>query len=122
MEQPTPALQEATVMVVPRVLIARIRARMAELDTNAAQVSKDARLGSTAVSDILSGKNKNPSVGVVKAVAQILKCDLSYLVGDQEYPRQVVEVLSRSIPIIGTVEAGAFREMPKVVISEHEFS
>lgn len=107
-------------MSVPRSLITRIKLRMKELGTNAAKVSKEARLGTTAVHDILSGKNENPSVGVVKAIAESLQCDLSYLVGDQAHPRQLVEVQSKSIPIIGIVEAGAFREMPKSAVSEHE--
>jgi len=40
----------------------RIKSRMEELGTNAKKVSKDAEIGETAVYDIVSGKNQNPSL------------------------------------------------------------
>ena len=95
-----------------RIMIDRITARMTALGTNAKQLSRKARLGDTAVYDILNGKNLRPALPAIKAVAKALECDLAYLVGDQAEPRQKNEVQGvTSIPVVGVAEAGAFRKM-----------
>jgi SOS-response transcriptional repressor LexA len=93
------------------VLVRRLEHRMQELDTNAAAVSRQAGLGPTAVHDILSGKNRSPSIETVRALAAALDCDIAYLIGEQETPRPAKP--AAAIPVIGIVEAGAFRPMPE---------
>jgi SOS-response transcriptional repressor LexA len=85
---------------------------MAQLNTNAAAVSRKANLGTTAIHDILSGKNRKPSYDVLCAIANALDCDVGYLIGEQRPPRmpQRHERVA-PIPVIGIVEAGAFRPM-----------
>jgi SOS-response transcriptional repressor LexA len=95
-----------------RALIGRIEKLMTENHTNAAAISRKAGLGDTAVYDIITGKNKNPSLPVVKAIAKALNCTVAYLVGEQsERDGQPVSVVAIPIPIIGIAETGAFRAM-----------
>lgn len=96
-----------------KILIERIGTRMAALGTNAKQVSRLARLGNTAVYDIVNGKNLRPALPTIKAIAKSLDCDLAYLVGDQTEPRRDITSLQgvEPIPVIGVAEAGAFRNM-----------
>src|ERR1035437_448158 len=96
-----------------KTLIERIVARMEALGTNAKQVSLVARLGNTAVYDIVNGKNLRPALPTIKAIAKSLECDLAYLVWDQPEPRRDITSLQgmEPIPVIGVAEAGAFRNM-----------
>jgi len=104
-----------------KVVITRIRERMTALDTNPSAVSRKARLGTTAVHDILNGKNLNPRVPALKRIAAALDCTLAYLVGEEDLPRSpgtgVLE--AAPVPVIGIAEAGAFRAMANIG-HEHE--
>jgi SOS-response transcriptional repressor LexA len=91
----------------------RIEIRMSQLKTNAAAVSRVAKIGSTAVHDILSRKNKKPSAVALDAIARALNCDLAYLIGRQDWVRAPENVLDQ-IPVEGIVEAGAYRPMPEI--------
>jgi SOS-response transcriptional repressor LexA len=95
-----------------RVIKARIQHRMTAANTNAAATSRLARLGNTAVHDILSGKNKNPSVPMLLAIARALDTTLGYLVGEEEFPGvDPTRSEAAAIPIVGIAETGAFRVM-----------
>jgi SOS-response transcriptional repressor LexA len=101
------------------IIAQRISQRIHDLDTNAAAVARDAKIGTTAVHDILTGKNKKPSVPHLLAIARALRCDLAYLIGEQDSPTLQPEVRgSEPIAVAGFAEAGAFRVMPEVW---HEF-
>ena len=96
-----------------KTMVARITARMTELGTNAKQVARKARLGETAVYDIINGKNLRPALPAIKAVATALQCDLAYIVGDQAEPRRDTALHAgvEPIPVVGVAEARAFRKM-----------
>lgn len=93
-----------------QLLIRRVQERIAARGTNAKAASKRARLGSTAVHDIISQKNKNPSVPVIRAIARALDTSVSYLTGETDNPDIAVRELA-PVPVIGIAEAGAFRAM-----------
>ena len=100
---------------VVKTVVERLGSRMAKLGMNAKTVSIRAGLGATAVSDILSGKNKRPSIPQVTAIAMALNCDLAYLVGEQDYPSRDPEIKGTfEVPVSGIAEAGVFRVMPNV--------
>lgn len=95
-------------------LKARIEERLKTLNLSAEEASKAARLGRTAISDIMRGKSGQPTTRVLVALSRVLKCDLAYLMGDQENPmveQQVFEIGGQPIPVVGIIEAGVFREM-----------
>lgn len=77
-------------MGMEQIIIERIRARMSELGTNATQVAAMAGLGKTAVRDILAGKVKTPSVETLARIADVLKCTVAYLIGEQEGPSKAI--------------------------------
>lgn len=98
-----------------RLLIARIHGRLHAADANATQVAIKARLGKTAVHDILSGKNKNPSVPVIRRIALALGTTLSYLTGETDNPEAGLNAAGVApIPVAGIAETGAFRPMPEI--------
>jgi len=85
---------------------------MRQRDTNPGAVSKAARLGSTAVYDIVTGRNNNPGIPILQAIAKVLAVDLGYLIGEQKYPTlDPEERATDRIPIAGIAETGAFRQM-----------
>src|SRR6185436_14692093 len=92
-----------------RILRSRIRERMAEERLSARDVSLQAKLGSSAVSDILLGRNKSPSLSALAAIAATLKTDLAFLTGKRDNFALATELSDtvRRIPIVGTVEAGS---------------
>lgn len=107
-------------MPITRIIVKRLQDRMKQLGTNASAVSREAHLGSTAVYDIISGKNENPSIPHLQAIARALKCDLAYLIGEQGYPSSSPdEIGTTPIPIAGIAETGAFRQMVDFDQLEH---
>jgi SOS-response transcriptional repressor LexA len=94
-----------------RIIVTRIRDQMKSRGTNASAVSREAHLGGTAVHDIVSGKNKNPSIPMMLAIARALHCDVGYLIGEQPMPTMGFNEDTSPIPIAGFAETGAFRQM-----------
>jgi transcriptional regulator with XRE-family HTH domain len=68
------------------VIIARIQARIAALRLSASEVSRRAGRDPSVVHDILAGRNKNPTVGLLHDLAHGLDCDVSYLLGRRLKP------------------------------------
>jgi phosphopantothenoylcysteine decarboxylase/phosphopantothenate--cysteine ligase len=66
------------------VFVTRLQDRMKQLGTNAAAASRKAGLGSTAVHDIINGKNNNPTLLHMLALARALRCNVGYLIGEYE--------------------------------------
>lgn len=91
----------------------RIRLRLEALGISADRASLDAKLGRTFIRDILSGKSTKPSAVALVEIAAALKCDLAYLMGSQDAPVTDMKTLELglAIPVVGTIEAGVFREM-----------
>jgi cyclic pyranopterin phosphate synthase len=61
----------------------RIEERITANNTNARAISREADLGDTAVTDILNGKNRSPSVTAVRAIARALNTTIAYLTGEE---------------------------------------
>lgn len=96
-----------------QVLRERIQLRLDAIRQSAQAVSLAARLGRNAVRQILTGDNRNPSIATLERLARVLHCDVAYLLGTQDNAVLDGEIKSvgRTIPIVGNVEAGVFREM-----------
>ena len=69
-----------------KLLPARIQERLDTLNLTALAASTAAGLGRTAVSDILSGKSKNPSFETIIALTRVLRCSTMYLTGEADTP------------------------------------
>jgi phosphopantothenoylcysteine decarboxylase/phosphopantothenate--cysteine ligase len=63
------------------VVRSRLERRLADLELAATTVSKKAGLGKTAVLDLLQGRNKNPGLLTLVAIAEALDCDIEYFLG-----------------------------------------
>jgi SOS-response transcriptional repressor LexA len=98
-----------------RKLRARISEKMAERRINTRTATRQAGLSTTAIYDILNGKNKNPSIPVIKRIARVLQTSAEYLCGDIDSETQSLQTLEGAapIPVAGIAEAGAFRAMPE---------
>lgn len=68
------------------MLVALIREKMNKKGISVHALEKQAGLKSSAIHNILYGRSKNPSVKVIKAIANALECDISELVHD-EWPQ-----------------------------------
>ncbi len=99
-------------------LIDRLRRFMADRNTNPSAVSRKAQLGATAVHDIVSGKNRNPTVPHLRRIAGALDVTLAQILGEVNVGNPTQG--THPIPIIGVAEAGAFREMLQEV-NEHDY-
>lgn len=103
-----------------KLLVERIQERISALGTNMKATSLKAELGETAISEIVSRKNKNPSGLVLKAIAKALDCNIAYLLGDSDIAEREPEQRGAvPIAILGVAEAGAFRHMAQ---QQHDYS
>lgn len=90
----------------------RLREAMAMRSTHAKEVSLKAGLGDTYVADILSGKNKNPRIPVLKSISEVLQCDLRYLLGQSDtFTTEQGQRELYPIPVLYISEMGVFRPM-----------
>lgn len=83
---------------------------MAALGLNAKTTSEKAGLGSTAVHDIVTGKNARPALSVIRAIAKALDTTVGFLSGDNSERPEILGVV-KDIPLVGYAETGAFRPM-----------
>lgn len=65
------------------MLVALIREKMNKKGISVHALEKQAGLKSSAIHNILYGRSKNPSVKVIKAIANALECDISELINDE---------------------------------------
>lgn len=85
-----------------------LRSALKQHAINARELSVKSGLGSTAVSDILAGRNKNPSAAVLQKIAASLAVPLQELLGGGG---DIAPVISEpTIEVIGVAESGAFRD------------
>ena len=94
-------------------LTKRLRQVIETRGTNAREISKRAGCGPSAVSDILTGRNKKPSALVLQNIATALLCPVDFFtksgVGG-EGPIVVPLLLEPNIEVVGVAETGAYRE------------
>ena len=94
-------------------LTKRLRQAIESRGTNAREISKRAGCGPSAVSDILTGRNKKPSALVLQNIASALLCPVDFFtkggVGG-EGPVVVPLLLEPNIEVVGVAETGAYRE------------
>jgi transcriptional regulator with XRE-family HTH domain len=111
------------------ILQRRLRELIVLRGTSALAVSIAAGLSRGAVRDILAGKSDQPRRDTLQRIANVLRVDIAYLLGQSDNPPahdQPNPVLplrksrrgsgstaaSRLVPVIGIAEAGVFRAMP----------
>lgn len=90
----------------------RLRELMTLRSTNAKETSLKAGLSQSYVTDILTGKSKNPRMSALQTISQVLDVDLRYLLGQSD--TITADERRRGIapiPVTGIVEVGAFRPM-----------
>ena len=94
------------------LLLVRLQRLLDESGLSARALSKQAHLGDTYVNDVLTGKNSNPSIPAIQAIAKVLDTSLGYLVGETEHHASMLTPRSMMpIPVVGIVETGAFRKL-----------
>lgn len=92
-----PALQ-GTAMTALELMQKRIRERLAKTGLSANAAGRSAGLGLSYVNDLLSGKSKKPVPHRLAQLAQVLDCDVEYLLGEQDHPRSHVRLVSDNTP------------------------
>jgi SOS-response transcriptional repressor LexA len=91
----------------------RVAERLAALDINAFEAARKAGLERGFINDILQGKKHSVRGHNLVALAEVLQCDVGYLAGSLATPRgfrMVTDAAGGHLPLVGTVEAGTFRE------------
>lgn len=79
------------------IVAANIQAIMAERGTNSAELARDARLNSTGVYDIISGKSRNPRLDTIGKIANALRVPVAALFeerGAQDLREQILEAVA----------------------------
>lgn len=90
----------------------RLRELLDLRSMTAKEASLLAGLGATYLADILSGKSRNPQMTPLQSIAQVLNCDLQYLLGQSD--TITAEDGRRNVhpmPVLYIAETGAFRPM-----------
>jgi transcriptional regulator with XRE-family HTH domain len=101
-----------------KALIDRLQHLLAASGMSARALSKRAKvgdefLGETYVSDVLAGKNLNPSIPALQAIAKVLGVSLAYLTGENDHlSGEIAPRAVNLIPRLGIIETGAFRKLP----------
>lgn len=78
------------------MLIDHIKKKMTEKGISVHALEKQAGLKSSAVHNILYRRSKNPSIRVIKAIADALECDIAELV--EERPRTINNLPDKLAP------------------------
>lgn len=95
-----------------RILRERLREMIALRNTNAKEVSLASKNSESYVRDILSGRSNNPRMSALHSIAQVLQCDLQYLLGQSD---NITAAEGRRgiypMPILYIAEMGAYRPM-----------
>ena len=73
-------------------------------------ISVGAGLSESAVANILQGKSQNPEAPTLARLADYLDVDIDYLLDRQEEFRRIPSAQTAGIEIVGTIEAGVWRE------------
>ena len=100
----------------------RIRERLAATGISARDASLKADLSDSFVKNILSGKTKSPKAENIALLADVLRCDIDYILGRQALPHIDKLPDFAKLPVVGQVEAGVWRESTLYAQSEREIS
>lgn len=87
----------------------RIRLRLKALGLNIKKAEEQAELTNGFVRDLLSGRKTQPRPSHLAKLANVLDCDLEYLMLYQRAPRKD-GIPEDGLPILGLIEEGAWRE------------
>ena len=92
-----------------------LRALVAASGRSARAISLGAKLGATAIKDILSGKSRDPGAGTLAAIAQELMVSVSDLLLDHDFPEASqtphVRLAPDLLPVRYRVQAGLWYEI-----------
>lgn len=98
-----------------RLLIERLSKLLVDRGRTQRDVSRRAGLGLSGLNDILTSRNKNPSVPQLQAIAKELQTHLAYLIGESDDADWVPDPrVAQPIQVIGVAETGAYRAMASV--------
>lgn len=86
----------------------RIRNRLSELDLKPAQLDKAAGLSVGYTLDFLSGRKRQPRAKNLERIAEVLDCDLAYLLLEQKTPRKG-ELPTDGLMLAGNCAVGVWR-------------
>lgn len=78
--KPMTRRKRKTGKTLARDFVKCIKQKMREHDMSAGELSRRARLGITAVAVILSGRNTNPTLRTMQAIAAAVDCELYELI------------------------------------------
>lgn len=99
----------------------RVQERLNVLGINPFEAARRANLERGYVNDILQGKKKTVRGPYLVALAEVLACDIEYLLGARDTPRPFRVVDRRSpgyLKVAGTVEAGVYRDAAAAIAEE----
>lgn len=99
---------------LPRGLLTRLQTIMAEKPISRIALSKQAGLGETYISDLLMGKNSNPSIPALISIAKVLETTVASLLGETYDAKDEDDLrVANLIPLVGIVESGTLRKVPE---------
>lgn len=75
----------------------RIKRKISEQDSSVHAIEKRAGLKPSAIQNIIYGRSKNPSISLIKAIAQALDCNIEDLVdsGELDHSRETRNTFSK---------------------------
>ncbi|QDC00368.1 helix-turn-helix transcriptional regulator [Mesorhizobium sp. 8] len=94
----------------------RIRLRLEAVGLNIKKAEETAELKNGFVRDLLSGRKAQPRPSHLAKLANVLDCDLEYLMLYQRAPRKD-GIPEDGLPIYGVIEEGAWREAKEMAKS-----
>ena len=97
-------------------IVTQIKARLLQQGISAHALEKRAGLKPSAVHNILYGRSKNPSITIIQAIAQALKCKVSDLI-DEPLPPQKSNTKSSGELLVPLWESELYLESFEIVTS-----
>jgi len=62
----------------------RVATRLKELELNAAEVTRQAGIGRTYITDLLAGRSNDIQLSYLDKISKVLKCSVAYLCGESD--------------------------------------
>lgn len=105
---------DARKATLPPGVLSRLSQLMVDQNMTRKALSLKAGLSETYVSDLLQGKNKNPSIPALISIASVFGTSLAYLLGETYHAENNGALRAADLmPLVGIVESGAFRKLPQ---------
>ncbi len=89
-------------------LARRVKVRLATLRLRPSQVDRMAELSVGFTRDLLAGRKSQPRQKGLQRLAEVLECDVGYLLLEQRVPRRT-DGMSDIFPLLGRCEIGVWR-------------